>query len=313
MDIEDIIRHIIQRYKSSGKVQLSADEEYTLEQQILSSCPRAGDGINNWLPYAKCALDWLAYKDEDIRDKLSEAVLAAGRKPRTDEIERVIHNIKFMDLDTNSDPRGKTRYRVEPRKKLLDLDLSGSLEDLYEESSIEEPWELPFWDPIERLFSGELVLCFANHKFDKGTSHLVKVSSLRRFKQAPPFIVPNPVIGKGGLTKEGNFSCRAIVNFRERHYIVTEWDAGSLDEQAQKILWLREKGSLKLRMVDWSGSRSLQAWWECRGLSEVEVMKFFGVALSVGACEGPKTINQLVRTPNAINEDKSKRQSVVYL
>jgi len=95
-------------------------------------------------------------------------------------------------------------------------------------------------------------------------------------------------------------SAHTLDNTGPRQNIVVEFDDGAtLDEQAARHIWLSEYR--KLRMVVFSGSKSLHGWYEAQG--EAEDRKFFEEAVRLGA--DPKTWlkSQFVRLPNGQRED----------
>jgi hypothetical protein len=81
---------------------------------------------------------------------------------------------------------------------------------------------------------------------------------------------------------------------------VVEFDDGAtLDEQAARHIWLSE--FRQLRMVVFSGSKSLHGWYKAQ--NEADDRKFMEEAVRMGA--DPKTWlkSQFVRMPNGQRED----------
>ena len=143
--------------------------------------------------------------------------------------------------------------------------------------------------------------------YDEQNGNVVKLRArnAKRF-EAAQFMVPHVWTSNG-------HSRRLQTNFQRWCYQVTEFDSGTLDQQAAKILWLAQRSSLPLAMVLWSGGKSLHAWWDSRSASDGGRAAVSDLAISIGADPAHKTINQLVRVPNAIRKEKQKRQSVIYL
>lgn len=115
------------------------------------------------------------------------------------------------------------------------------------------------------------------------------------------FVVPNAMSALEGKRKsDGELSAHTLDNTGPRQNIVVEFDDGaSLDEQAARHIWLSE--FRKLRLVVFSGSKSLHGWYQAQG--EAEDRKFMEEAVRLGG--DPKTWlrSQFVRLPNGQRED----------
>jgi hypothetical protein len=115
------------------------------------------------------------------------------------------------------------------------------------------------------------------------------------------FIVPNAMSALEGKRKsDGELSAHTLDNTGPRQNIVVEFDDGATpDEQAARHIWLSEYR--KLRMVVFSGSKSLHGWYEAQ--NEAEDRKFMEEAVRLGG--DPKTWlkSQFVRLPNGQRED----------
>jgi hypothetical protein len=73
------------------------------------------------------------------------------------------------------------------------------------------------------------------------------------------FVVPSPMSKPAGINLEGKKSVRCLDNTGPRRFVVTEFDQGSLDEQAALLLYLAT--ILPLILVVFSGSKSLHGWF----------------------------------------------------
>lgn len=115
------------------------------------------------------------------------------------------------------------------------------------------------------------------------------------------FVVPNAMSALEGKRKsDGELSAHTLDNTGPRQNIVVEFDDGaSLDEQAARHIWLSE--FRKLRLVVFSGSKSLHGWYEAQ--NEADDRKFMEEAVRLGG--DPKTWlrSQFVRLPNGQRED----------
>lgn len=119
------------------------------------------------------------------------------------------------------------------------------------------------------------------------------------------YICPNPLKN----ADDG----RVLMNIKERRYIVFESDidllAGNWDGQAGVIEKL--KSILHLRMIVWSGNKSLHAWFDCRGHAESQIHRFENMAVRLGADPQSLRMTQLVRFPWG-KRDNGKVQKVIY-
>jgi hypothetical protein len=106
--------------------------------------------------------------------------------------------------------------------------------------------------------------------------------------------------------------CNANVDFR--HYIVWESDreglASNWDAQAGIITKLAE--SLPLKMVCFSGNKSLHAWYDCSTRRKDWVQDFLTLCVQVGADQATLRVAQLVRMPWGIRADNGRTQKPIY-
>jgi hypothetical protein len=115
------------------------------------------------------------------------------------------------------------------------------------------------------------------------------------------FVVPNAMSALEGKRKsDGELSAHTLDNTGPRQNIVVEFDDGATpDEQAARHIWLSE--FRKLRLVVYSGSKSLHGWYEAQ--NEADDRKFMEEAVRLGG--DPKTWlrSQFVRLPNGQREN----------
>jgi hypothetical protein len=176
-----------------------------------------------------------------------------------------------------------------------------SLERLREASALEaaEMDETPpQWFLGALLGGGEALVCvgLGVAKFETAA-----LSSFHSQLHLWEFIVPNAMSALEGKRKsDGEMSAHTLDNTGPRQNIVVEFDDGAtLDEQAARHIWLSELRDL--RMVVFSGSKSLHGWY--RATDEAEDRKFMEEAVRLGG--DPKTWlkSQFVRMPNGQREN----------
>lgn len=185
-----------------------------------------------------------------------------------------------------------------------------ALASLRSESPVPNPHLIPCGSVIDHFFKETDLLCMAGAGRDSQTEPR---AFFRGIEENLPYLVPNPMSKPLGVTKKGHLYNRCLDNVGPRCIAVVEFDRGSLVEQAAIHLHLRDCG-VPLRMVVYSGSKSLHGWYEVRTLAEADLDKFLRYAAYLGA--DPMTFGraQLVRTPNAWRDREEERhQSVEFL
>jgi hypothetical protein len=112
-----------------------------------------------------------------------------------------------------------------------------------------------------------------------------------------------------GISKEGKVSKRCLDNTGPRRHLVVEFDSGTLDSQAARMLHLAQFAPLGVALH--SGSKSLHGWFQVVGFSEKKVLKFFRYAVSIGADYRTWSPCQMVRIPDGLHKNGC-RQTVFY-
>jgi hypothetical protein len=109
----------------------------------------------------------------------------------------------------------------------------------------------------------------------------------------------------GKRKSDGEYSAHTLDNTGPRQNIVVEFDDGAtLDEQAARHIWLSELRDL--RMVVFSGSKSLHGWYRAR--DEQSDRQFMEHAVRLGADAKTWLRSQFVRLPNGRREDGTTQQ-----
>ena len=185
---------------------------------------------------------------------------------------------------------------------------AGALERLRSQSPVASPHLIPGADIIDRFFGEETLLCMGTAPERTSTE---KRGFFRGSEAGLPYMVPNAMSERRGMTKDGRISNRCLSNVGPRGRIVVEYDSGNLDEQAALHLHFRAN-NVPLKMVVFSGSKSLHGWFDVSGLSGAEIDQVCRYAAYLGADTATFSPIQLVRTPNARRDEKTL-QAVQYL
>jgi hypothetical protein len=146
-------------------------------------------------------------------------------------------------------------------------------------------------------------------------------------------LVPSPMRVQRGVTQSGTLSEHSKDGVGERAFIVTEFDFAKLTPKGKPTIWVplierceaqriavfdiqaavlaclaRER---PLWMAVFSGGKSLQGWFPCRGESEEEVEHWFRqYAKPLGACHSTLCKSQFVRMPDGTRAPDRAGQSV---
>lgn len=156
----------------------------------------------------------------------------------------------------------------------------------------------PLWFLKELLGGGDRLICVGVGVAKFETAPMVDFGDKLGLYE---FVVPNAMSALLGKRKsDGEMSAHTLDNTGARQNIVVEFDDGAtLDEQAARHIWLSE--FRKLRMVVFSGSKSLHGWYAAT--DEAADRKFMEEAVRLGG--DPKTWlrSQFVRMPNGQREN----------
>jgi hypothetical protein len=152
-------------------------------------------------------------------------------------------------------------------------------------------------------------------------------------------IVPTPMTGQNGLTADGHRSEHALSAVGDRMFLVVEFDFTRLTSNGKPTSWgplldrceaagitvLDLNAALishlshqrRLWMIVFSGNKSLQAWFPCRGEPEASLRRWFNDhARPLGACPSTWGKSQFVRMPDgtrAMNsEGRQPRQTIEF-
>jgi hypothetical protein len=280
-------------------------------QDIISAgCPKAGEGVNNWL-FKTARLLHEFRSTDNIFELLKALSYGCGRTVTETEISRAINNSygcrwipgqhnplsvhvsKWPLRDEECIERLYTRHET-----LADMcDLSPIHLDYFE---VEDIIDILFPLPESLLCCGKSTSEFRTLDREDWRGKLAHM----------PLIVPSPMTARYGVTKEGKKSQHTLNNTGPRRYLVTEFDAGTLDQQSKLIGYLEEIAPLTL--VVHSGCKSLHAWFYCRGRDEEMLYRFMATAVSIGADPATWLRSQFVRMPGAMRPVIGKRQEVFY-
>jgi hypothetical protein len=297
---------------------------------ILQSCPTAGDGVNRWLFSGALKLHRLKIEAEEIEELLEEATADCGRAMKPNEISRAVRN---SAPGTLKERPWRRKWPQRNYEQIEAIGLEGvRLSELEQQSPVRlDPSENHAEGATDSLFPGDPLLC-------AGPSSKFVLTRWRKewsgFLSRQQFIVPSPMIKRKGRTQDGTLSARSLENVGPRKFLIIEFDFVETDENgratpaAAMLRRLAARGVSvldlcaalhaelahvrPLALVVHSGGKSLHGWYPCGGDAEEDNMhRFMRFAVSLGADPVTWTRIQLVRMPDGVREN-GKRQRILY-
>ena len=170
------------------------------------------------------------------------------------------------------------------------------------------------YECLSRLFGDNVRICVGKGAKDGEICYAGDFKENDEALKRCQFVVPNPMKGKWGLTKEGRRSSRCQDNVLERWYYVCEFDGPpefTTQKQINAIVELQRITGFKPVMVLSSGGKSLHVWYNVVDLKEQQIYKFRGVAGRYGGCHSTFNTVQFVRMPWG-TRNNGNTQEVIY-
>lgn len=278
--------------------------------ELLAAPPRAGEGVHVWL-YRVARQLHAHLPAGEIVTLLEGQVAACGRTVTRKEIVDAVQSSLETAWQPSSHPAVKAAPKwpsVNQEQRETIIRDGGGLADLWELSPIRLHDNDPRTEEIaDHLFPDNPLLCCgkSNSVFDtrpreQWRGELSKLA----------LIVPSPMTGVTGLTKDGKDSAHSLSNTGERRFLVVEFDTGTTDDHAALLIHLAKYAPMVCAVH--SGNKSLHGWFYVAGQTEDKVQKFFRYAVSLGADTATWTRSQFVRIPDG-QRDNEKRQTVFFL
>ena len=259
----------------------------------LKPCPASGEGVHKWVCYAACTLVEAGMSDEQAESEI-EALMTREPNPHS-EIEdalRYARGERHSYTPRWTPPNAEKIAAISKEGPTLIEFVSRSPEPIrFEEASESE-------EIVDAIFRADSWLCVGRADWD---FHTERREFWRGKLEAHSLIVPSPMSGQMGQTKQGKPSYHCADNTGPRRFLVIEFDSGILDQQAALLWYLAQYGPLAL--VVFSGNKSIHGWFFCEGQPEDEMERFFDYAHSLGACDGMWRPCQFARMPDGMRSD----------
>jgi hypothetical protein len=279
-------------------------------RDLLATPPRAGEGVHAWL-FSVARQLHAHLPAVEIITLLESKVANCGRHvPRTEIISAVQSALAsaWQPSQSAPDKPGAKWPDVNQKQRAAIVRNGNGLADLWELSPVPVEDNKRHAEEIaDKLFPGNPLLCCGKSNSIFNTKPR---ESWRGEMSGLQFIVPSPMSGVSGLTKDRRESKHTLNNTGTRRFLVCEFDTGTPDDHAALLLHLGTFAPLVC--VVHSGGKSLHGWFFVAGQSENKVQKFFHYAVSLGADHSTWTRSQFVRMPDG-TRDNGNRQTVFFL
>ncbi len=277
-------------------------------KDLLSGCPKTGNGVHNWLFRAALALHPYYQEESHIHALLLSNSAGCGRIVSDSEIFQAIRDSLKYHKDPRYGRQTQSRWPSVNSKKIEAIATNGSgLAELKKTSPVEVA--LAAAKPeyfLNLLFPGNPLICMG---WDAKSFSTRKLSEWKGALDKVAFIVPSPMTSRIGQTKDGRETSRSLANTGPRKFLVVEFDSIPIDTQAAILGHLADYAPLSL--VVHSGSKSLHGWFHCQSCADEKISAFFQYSVSLGADPATWTPCQLVRLPEG-KRNNGNFQSVQY-
>lgn len=280
-------------------------DPYKLFAKLVEKAKAEGKGYNDQIGMAAWAMKQLNVPPQQAVEMIRAASQTVTRRePGRGEIERWVNKVYQSQATLRPYDQPKTGIRVE--QKLIDEFASkGSINRLRERSARIplEPKEI-----LANLYEPDTLLHLTPHwgqPKDVKTCAEWITSDLSEKQFICPAHLKSRELG------------RCIDNVMHRHFLVYESDrpglASNWDGQAGCIERLMK--DMPLRLIVWSGSKSLHAWFDISTRRKDHVQDFIGTCIKLGADPAALRPAQLVRMPYGIRKEygkQPKNQKVIF-
>jgi hypothetical protein len=267
---------------------------------LLKRAEDEGMNYHDMFVLAASAMKRLGRPPEEAIEIMNEAAdKVSRRQPATGEIERAVNFIYQSDVGTGRQwERPSDRVKIN-RNLIAEFASKGNISELQGRSG---PIPTDTKTILNDLYGKDELLHLAPDIY-RGD---VKSQSewLSDGVDEMQFICPaNFKDRKGGRLAE---------NVDYRKYVVFETDDLPNDWDGQAGLLERLAQVMPLRMVVWSGGKSLHGWYSIETRLKDKVQKFYDLAVQLGGDKAVLRPAQLVRVPNGIRQENGKVQKTIY-
>jgi hypothetical protein len=290
--------------------------EFDLPEKIrdfLETCPYRG-GTHDWI--WEGALRLRAHKSiEDAIDLLVDATRHcehSHRREIIDAVQNAYRSAYFYSpqaIRPSADPDLIQRALAAP---VTVAELESRSQNLCDDILTAEYYIGALFPPDSLVCAGRAGDDFLTQRYRRWCESADNLSSCA-------FVVPSPMTGVFGMTKDGRRTQRSDDNTSARMYAVLEWDfpvpaKGGLNTfDCCTTLIARVAERYPLSMAVSSGSKSVHGWWRCQHWSPERLLEFWNYGRVLGCDPHLETLSQFTRMPSGCNGKTGQIQSVLYL
>lgn len=235
----------------------------------------------------------------DLMEKAGDDVSRRTQAPG--EVRRVVNFIYGSEYEFRPHEMPKIGTKIEPAL-ISEYTKGGSIQDLQNASG---PIPQTSEEILSHLYSDDALLHLSPH-----TCQAKEIKTRKEWCESDltnqQYICPATLKSRDmGRTKENVELRQFIVWESDRDGLAFNWDA-----QAGIISHLSK--SIPLKMVCFSGNKSLHAWFDISAVRQDLIQNFITLCVQVAA--DPMTLRkaQVVRTPWAIRADNGRTQKTIY-
>jgi hypothetical protein len=290
----------------------------------IDKCPKSGNGVNQWVNIQVLKMLRQGCTDSFIYKKLISAALGCGRDIRQDISHSIDTGRQWLGIGKGHASDNilitvdhRIGDEIDSLRDLPPIDFELQSKVINEHKHITRNHWQNSKEPqtLEILFDlyGHNRICLGYSQRHSTITHLTSVNSLSNHRinlGLCQFIVPTPMIGEWAVNKAGKRAVRCLNNTCERWFLVVEFDHASQDDQARLHFELAK--SQELRMLVYSGNKSIHGWYDVYRKPEKETKQFMKQATQLGADPMTWIRCQYVRFPGGVNSKTKQKQEILY-
>lgn len=297
----------------------------------IEPCPKAGQGVNAWVNTNVLRMLRARFSNADIYSTLIAHAKGCGRDIRRDITRSIDTGRLFLGMGKGfSSSEVKAIDGFDEVSFVRDLSKKFCLNPEYQTEVLREnclvntqnwPSEgprknYPVMEILYRLF-GSNKICLGYNQHHSIIAQLTSVNSIFRFENKHirlglcQFIVPTPMENDYALNESGKRSIRCLGNTAKRWFLVIEFDRISSQDDQFRLHYELAK-SAELRMLVFSGNKSIHGWYNVYRKPVEEVKSLMSHATTLGADPMTWIRCQYVRFPGGTNSKTKTRQEILY-
>ena len=299
-------------------------------QDALRNIPSPGCGCH---PFLLAVADYGVMSElsadrifSDVRAAIPTGARRISDKEITDAIDKALSDHQGGTFTARPRPAPIVQNGAAARQRIIDSAKISDEADLWEASPL-RLWDEPkndaallletLYEPTDWIFIGDRVQPGIIGETIQTVAD--RITFLQDGGKTGPHIIPNPLTGEEGMTKEGKPSFRCDATVRAPRYCLGEFDNLSREDQIR--FWSAIKLPI-VALID-SGGKSIHAWIDVQKLApvttsvqwaaEIKGRLYDQILTPLGvdaACSNPARLSRL---PGHYREEKGAWQRLLWL